>query len=154
MIQKIIMEMNKTFEYYFEEYNEISSASIWWYFDPKLNHYRHITNQCTKQGDLAIYYYSNGYCALYAYLLKELMEDGTILWSISRNHMFFSYEEIIYDASGIILYPPEDLQKIEVPINLQEFSKYSNITSSANFELLNLMKQKGLELLNGKTRKK
>ncbi len=154
IILQIITEINKTFEYYFEEYNEISSSGIWWYYNPTIKNWSHVTNLCKKEGDLAIYYYRYGYCALYAYLLKELFPEGKIFWDCTEGHMYFSYQEDIYDASGFITNPPKDMIEIQLPICFQEFSKYSNVTSSQNMELLNLMKQKGLEILNRKIRKK
>lgn len=153
-ILRVINEMNKTFEYYFEEYNEISSSDIWWYYHTTSQKWIHITNLYQKEGDLAIHYYKYGYCALYTHLLKELFQEGKIFWDCTKNHMYFYYEGNIYDASGIIQDPPQNMIEIQLPIPFQEFSKYGNINSEANMNLLNLMKQKGLEILNDFPRKK
>lgn len=136
--------MNCTFEYYFEDFKDIDESEIWWY-QTKDNEIKHVSNLCHKIGDLAVYYYTHGYCAAYAFLLKELFPDG-IIWN-NTDHMICEIDGNFYDASGKInvdesyLPTPPDL-------NPNQFSKFYNATSPSNKKLLEIMYQKGFEVIS------
>jgi len=148
-IELAIETLNQTFEFYFEEYPEIDESPIWWtqLYDPqkKVTKIVHITNFCKKPGDLAIHFFRNGYCAVYANILKELFPEGTIYENM--DHMIFLYEGNFYDAGKKIQVKPNEFMPVTDPISPQDFSKYPNAESPSIIHLTNLMKQEAKKVL-------
>lgn len=145
-IELVIKEMNKEFEYYYEDYKEIDESEIWWIFDPSKKNYVHISNFCHEAGDLAVHYYRNGYCSLYAILLKSLFPEGTIC--DNGQHMVFYYQGAYYDAGGKI---PEENSTFFHTTNdedMREFLRYGFLKSPGNEKIIDLMFQKGKSVLN------
>lgn len=50
----------------------------------------------------AQYYFLNGGCIEFAKILKYYYPDGTFVIDQNKDHVAFLYENIIYDATGII----------------------------------------------------
>lgn len=148
-ILNVIENINIIFEYYFEDYLEIDESNIWWIpiidQQTKKTNWKHIANFCQKQGDLAIHYYQNGYCALYAQILKFLFPSGKIYDNLE--HFIFFYEGEFYDASGKLTILDHNFQETNENFSLNLASKYSNITSEANLELARKMVEKGRQII-------
>lgn len=143
IVEQVIEAINREFEYWFEEYPDIDEADIWWVY--RGGEYRHVTSFAKKEGDLAVHYFTNGYCALYAQLLSELFEDGQVF--CNDKHMIFFYNGHYYDARGkytedVSLFNPVVL----TPACINEFCvEYASTIS--NQELCAMMKIKGEEVL-------
>lgn len=150
LIEEIINKMNCTFEFYFEDFPDIDSSDIWWYYDSESKNLKHICNKCEKAGDLAVHYYRHGYCAIYATMLQELFPEGIIFQN--EKHMIFYYQGEYYDASGKldskeITYEPY-LQATQDDIkNFLNNGALGFSETKSNLKLREILMQEGKNLL-------
>ena len=143
IVEQVIEAMNREFEYWFEEYPDVDESDIWWVY--RDGEYKHVTNLAEKEGDLAVHYFKNAYCPLYAQLLSELFEGGQVLYS--ERHVIFSYNGQYYDAGGKYTEDTSLYDTITLtPTFIMEFCAEYPYTDS-NQELYAKMKTKGEEVL-------